>query len=347
MEAVRPLDFTLRVQCWKATILHLIYILCLMLTKRWACEGGRPDWKVFVYLQVENHHQRVSFAKYPSPTERMEVARWSGRTTSRTLGEREAAILAGQQICHMLLFWAPSFFEGSQCLSKLIFFLQLVFGMWPLSTSVTEKSSFWSTQTSLWTCVTRMYDMYVLQPRRRDLLTWWACSITLSGLPRHQSKVCNSSSSNWLGSVDIILFLGKEQTLTLRETQGEREFLQRAKGRHNLQLPLPERSVLHGWYLSSFFNWAIARLPFDRSSLTMTAMCAVSKAKKLLSHVRAWAYPDILAVIKHCIRCILQKLRVLETHQGHIHTTIKRNYPRNAKTNAWKLFLDAKDQSQG
>ena len=78
MEAVRPLDFTLRVQCWKATILHLIYILCLMLTKRWACEGGRPDWKVFVYLQVENHHQRVSFpltAKDPTTIERMEVAR--------------------------------------------------------------------------------------------------------------------------------------------------------------------------------------------------------------------------------------------------------------------------------
>ena len=59
-------------------LLHLIYILCLMLTERWACEGGRPDWKVFVFLQVGNHHQGVSFPltpKDPSPIERMEVAR--------------------------------------------------------------------------------------------------------------------------------------------------------------------------------------------------------------------------------------------------------------------------------
>ena len=55
-----------------------IHVLCLMLTERWACEGGRPDWKVFVFLQVGNHHERVSFpltAKDPSPIERMEVAR--------------------------------------------------------------------------------------------------------------------------------------------------------------------------------------------------------------------------------------------------------------------------------
>ena len=128
------------------------------------------------------------------------------------------------------------------------------------------------------------YDMYVLQPRRRHLLTWWACSITLSGLPRHQSKVCNSSSSNWLGSVDIILFLGKEQTLTLRETQGERELLRGAKGRHYLQLPLPERSVLHGWYLSTapiVFQLRNCLSPIRRelSNVDSNAMCAVPKAK--------------------------------------------------------------------